>query len=381
MKIAYVTNLRAPYRTLQLNEFSKIENVEIEAYYTDKPNENRKWNTNEPDGFKEFDLNGMKIAGKFGYINSGLIDIVKNNDLIMLGCYEQPTYILLSILCKIFKKPYILSFDGISTNRLEEKENPIKKFVKSIVINNADYIMGNGTVSKRYFNEVFGYPLDRIYNQYLTVDSDKIDRLYKDRKKYREEYRKKLRISKDEKVLIYSGRLIDIKNVDSVIKAISKLNRNDLTFLITGGGELEEELKRLSNKLGVKTIITGFMSDQEELFKHYFVGDALILPSSVYEVWGLVVNEAMFAGLPVLVSDICGCSLDLVQNDINGYIINPKSIDDICNKIEVIMFKNDRSMMKIRSREIISEWNFSNSAKNFKTIISNIDINIGDKYV
>lgn len=381
MKIAYVTNLRAPYRTLQLNEFSKIENIEIKTYYTDRPNENRKWNTNEPEGFEEIDLKGIKIAGKFGYINNGLLDIVKNNDLIMLGCYEQPTYILLSLLCKLLKKPYILSFDGISTNRLQEKENPIKKFVKSIVINNANYIMGNGTVSKKYFNEVFRYPLDRIYNQYLTVDSYKLDKLYIDREKHRREYRKKLKIDKDEKVLIYSGRLIDIKNVDSVIKAISHLDRKDLTFLITGGGELEEELKNLSEELGVKTIITGFMSDQEELFKHYFVGDALILPSSVYEVWGLVVNEAMFAGLPVLVSDICGCSLDLVKEDINGYVINSKSIEDITNKIRRIMFENNGNIMGLKSKEIINEWKFSNSAQNLKTIISNLDIKVGDRYV
>lgn len=372
MKIAYVTNLRAPYRTLQLNEFSKIENVEIKVYYTDKPNENRKWNTNEPDGFEEFDLNGMKIAGKFGYINSGLIDIVKNNDLIMLGCYEQPTYILLSILCKIFKKPYILSFDGISTNRLEEKENPIKKFIKGIVINNADYIMGNGTVSKRYFNELFGYPLDRIYNQYLTVDSDKINKLYIDREKYRNEYREKFGINKDEKVLIYSGRLIDIKNVDSVIKAIGMLNRNDVTFLITGGGELEEELKSLSDKLGVKTIITGFISNQEELFKHYFVGDALILPSSVYEVWGLVVNEAMFAGLPVLVSDICGCSMDLVVDNVNGYKINCNNINDISEKIDILFSKDKILSMSKESKSIIKAWTFMNSRVQLEKILDRL---------
>lgn len=373
MKIAYITNLRAPYRTLQLNEFSKIENVEIKAYYTDKPNENRKWNTNKPDGFEEVDLNGVKIAGKFGYINSGLIDIVKNNDLIMLGGYEQPTYILISILCRVFKKPYIIIFDGISVNRLEEKENSFKKFIKDIVINNSDYIMGNGTVSKRYFNEVFGYPLDRIYNQYLTVDSNKINELYKDKERYRKEYRKKLGINEDEKVLIYSGRLIDIKNVDSVIKAISELKRKNLTFLIIGGGELEEELKQLSDNLGVKVIITGFLQSQEEVFKHYFVGDALILPSDTYEVWGLVVNEAMFSGLPVIVSNICGCSLDLVKESRNGYIINPLQIADIVEKIDKTIYNQYSENMGYESLKIIKKWTMRSSSNILKTIINKLD--------
>ena len=237
--------------------------------------------------------------------------------------------------------------------------------------------MGNGTVSKKYFNEVYRYPLDRIYNQYLTVDSDKLNKLYIDREKYRREYREKFKIDKDEKVLIYSGRLIDIKNVESVIKAISHLDRKDLTFLITGGGELEEELKILSEKLGVKTIITGFMSDQEELFKHYFVGDALILPS-VYEPWGLVVNEAMFVGLPVLVSDICGCSLDLVKNGENGYIIDSFNIEDIKLKINDVLYNNYIEDMSLKSRLIINEWKFSNSRFSLENII--YDMNKNKKY-
>lgn len=371
MKVAYITNLRAPYRTLQLNEFSKIEKVELTAYYTDKPNENRKWNVNKPNGFNEIDLKGFRIAGKFGYINKGLFDIIKKNDLIILGCYEQPTYILVSILCNIFKKPYVLSFDGISTNRLNEEENPIKKYIKNIVIKNSKYIMGNGIVSKRYFNEVFNYPVHRIYNQYLTVDSKKIDKLYESRKRYRNEIRSKLGISEEKKVLIYSGRLIDIKNVDSVIKAISKLRRKDIVFLITGGGELEKELKDLSQELDVNTIITGFISEQEELFKHYFAGDALILPSK-YEPWGLVVNEAMFSGLPVLVSKVCGCSLDLVNN--NGFIIDENSIDDISEKIEILMYREFLTEIGDESRKLIKKWTYENSKNNLEKIIKNIKV-------
>lgn len=371
MKIGFITNLRAPYRTLQLNEFSKIKDISITSYYCYDKKTNRKWETGDEIRFDEVDLKGYKIFKKYGYINKGILSVVKKNDLIILGGYEQPTYILISILCRILKKPYILVHDGISTDRLECKENLIKKIIKNIVISGAKYIMGNGTVSKRYFSEVFKYPIEKIYNQYLTVDGDKINSLYLDRKKYRNEYREKFGIDKNEKVLIYSGRLIDIKNVEAVIKAISKLNKNDLTFLITGGGELEEELKILSNKLGVKTIITGFISDQEELFKHYFAGDCLILPS-INEPWGLVVNEAMFTGMPVIVSEICGCSFDLCKIDYNGKIINPNNIEDISMKIEEVLYSSDISKLRTASRNIIEEWTFKSSRSNFEKILNNI---------
>lgn len=371
MKLGFITNLRAPYRTLQLNEFSEIKDVEIRAYYCNDKSNNRSWKISEKINFEEFDLKGYKIFKKYGYINIGILNIVKSNDLIILGGYEQPTYIFISILCRILKKPYILLFDGISTNRINAKENFLKKFTKKIVINSSNFIMGNGIVSKRYFNEVFGYPLEKIYNQFLTVNGENISKLYMDREKYREKYREKLQINKNDKVLIYSGRLVDIKNVDSVIKAIAKIKRKDIVFLILGGGELEYRLKELSEKLGVKTIITGFIANQDELFKLYFVGDALILPST-YEPWGLVVNEAMFSGLPVLVSELCGCSMDLINDSENGYLIDPYNLEDISYKIEKLLYKSDLQVMGSKSKSIIKEWSFVNSRIELEKIIKSI---------
>lgn len=371
MEVGFVTNLRAPYRTLQLNKFNEIKDVNINAYYTDKPDENRNWNVNKA-SFNEVNLKGIRISRNFGYLNRGLFKIIKNNDLIVLGCYEKPTYILLSLFCKIFNKPYILSYDGISTNRLYIKEKWIKRILKKIVIQNANYIMGNGTVSRRYFNEKFSYPLNRIYNQYLTVDSEMINMLYREKDKYREQYRGKYNIDERKKVLLYSGRVIGIKNIDSVIKAISRLQDKNIVLLIIGGGEKESELVKLASKLNVEVIITGFIIEQEELFKHYFAGDALILPSSVYEVWGLVVNEAMFSGLPILVSDICGCSLDLVNDQKNGYKFNPFDVNDISEKINIIFKKENMLKMGNESREIIKSWTFNNSKKQLELIINKL---------
>lgn len=371
MKVAFVTNFRAPYRILQFNEFNKISEIEFTAYYTHKEKENRKWESKKSNGYKEEYLKGINILkSDGGYINTGLISVVKKNDLIIVGGYEQPTYILISFLCKLYKKKFIISYDGISTDRLNNKESLIKKIVKKSVITKADYILGNGTVSKRYFNEVFGYPKERIYNQYLTVDTDMIDELYLDRELYRNQYRKKYNISEEKKVLIYSGRLVEVKNLKNVINALSKVKEKEkIVFLILGDGVLRNSLEKLAKEKKVQLIVTGFINEQRELFKHYFVGDAFILPS-IYEPWGLVVNEAMCAGLAVLVSSICGCSLDLVKN--NGYIINPQEEEDIAQKIKNLLFKENYILMGNESRNIIKEWNFKNSKNELLKIIEKL---------
>lgn len=370
MKVGFVTNLRAPYRTLQFNEFSTIKELDITIYYCNDKKQNRAWKTGNQIKFKEVDLSGYRILKKYGYINKGIVSLIKENDFIILGGYEQPTYILISILCRLFKKEYILLFDGISTDRLNHKENIIKKYVKKIVINNSAYIMGNGTISRKYFKEKYQYPEKKIYNQYLTIDSEKINRLYEKKDIYRKKYRELLKIDENDTVLVYSGRLINIKNVDSLVKAISKLKKKNITLVIIGGGELEKFIYELSDKLEVNTIITGFISEQEEVFKRYFIGDIFVLPS-VDEPWGLVVNEAMAAGLPVIVSNVCGCSLDMVKYGVNGYTVDPRDIDDISDKINHIL-KENMIDFGINSRNIINKWTFKESKNELLKIIKAI---------
>lgn len=371
MKIALVTNMRAPYRNLQINEFSKIRDAVFNVYYTNKKEDGRTWEIEENRQFYETDLKGYKLSKKYGYINSGLFKLIRKNDLIILGGYEQPSYIIISVLCKIFNKPYVLLFDGICCNKIYERQNTLIRVAKSIVIHNSKAILGNGKVSKEYFTRIFGYDEDRIYNQYLSVDTNKINELYDNRAELKRELRKKLNINEEDRVLIFSGRLIDIKNVENVIKALAQLNKTNLVFLITGGGPLENGLKIMAGQLGVRVIITGFIPKQEELFKHYFCGDALILPS-VYDVWGLVVNEAMSAGLPVIVSKICGCSKDLVYEGENGYIIDPLDIRDIGSKINRVLYEDDYIEMGLLSKRIIRKWNFENSRNSLVKLINQV---------
>lgn len=369
MKIAVITSIKAPYRTLQLEEICKNKNIDMTVYYTKEGKGDRNWENINSTRFKENYLNSIKIFDRFGTLNLGLKKIIKDNDIIVLGGYEKPTYILLSLLCRLNKKKYIIIYDGISCNRLNEKENRFKWIIKNLVIKNSAAIWANGTVSKRYFIEVFNYKPEKIYNQYLSIDGEKIRVLSKDRKKIRKELRDKYEISQDEKVIHYSGRLTKVKNVSSVIEAIAKINNTNVTLFITGDGNLKRELEDKAKELGVKTIITGFIDNQMELFKHYFVSDIFILPS-IYEPWGLVVNEAMYAELPVLISDICGCSLDLVNK--NGYLFNPNNIDDIKSKMNLLLDDSEIDKKGKQSLEIIKKWSFYNSRMSFENMINNI---------
>lgn len=366
MKIAFVTNLRAPYRTLQWNEFARIPDVQVTVYYTDRPGENRAWKMTAAEGYDEIDLPGFQI-GKSGRMNAGLHHIVSTHDLIVIGGYEKPTYIALSLLCRMYRKPYALLYDGISTPRLQDAPDGYKHKLKSLVIDHAAAVFGNGEVSRRYFAEVFGYPETRIYNQYLSVDGYTIQEIARHRGYHREKLRNNYGLKPEEQVLVYAGRLIAIKNMAMVIEAVGTMT-NPVTVFVIGGGQQEEELQQQAQRAGAKLIITGFLSRQEDVFEHYMLGDAFILPSLI-EPWGLVVNEALAAGLPVIVSERCGCSLDLVKEGVNGYTVDPNDSGQITRAIEKVLTDLDRKEAAGEAWRVTEQWSFESSRASFTKLI------------
>jgi glycosyltransferase involved in cell wall biosynthesis len=101
---------------------------------------------------------------------------------------------------------------------------------------------------------------------------------------------------------------------------------------------MEETLRHLVKKLSIPNVYFFGSVEQYDLPKYYSVADCLVLPS-VEEVWGLVVNEALYSGLKVIVSDKCGSGPDLVNDGQNGYIFHAGSIDDLTNDMKKIALR------------------------------------------
>ena len=366
LNISFITNARTPYRKIQFEEFSKIPNCRFSIYYTNPNVLERKWKVDQIKNVKEVALKGIKISKKYGFVNFGLKKIVLDSDLIMLGGYEQPSYQIVARLCKKYQKKYVLVSDGISPKKINEiNKNSLKYKLKNYVVKNSAAIFGNGLASKRYYTKVFDYSEDKIYNQFLTVDVEKIKELGKNKEEFRNYYRLKYNIPIDSEVVIFSGRLIKRKNVDLIMDSLIGFKK--VFLLIIGDGEEKKRLSDLARQKGIDFAITGFIEEQEELFKMYYAGDILILPS-YDEPWGLVVNEAMAAGLPVIVSNECGCSLDLVRDGENGYILTDLRNSETLRTLVMKALKNKENFSK-KSLEIIANWTFENSRKSFEELL------------
>lgn len=160
--------------------------------------------------------------------------------------------------------------------------------------------------------------------------------------------------------ILSSSRFIPKKNIDGLLRGYARFaaRRTDAPDLVLcGDGELRDTLRTLAASLGIEDRVhwPGFVQ-YPDLPTYYALADAFILASTT-EQWGLVVNEAMASGLPVLVSNRCGCAPDLVREGENGYAFNPADSDAIAASLDRL--PRDPAVlarMGARSQEIIAQF-------------------------
>ncbi len=157
---------------------------------------------------------------------------------------------------------------------------------------------------------------------------------------------------------LFAGRFIPEKNLPGLLRAFSAYAENGggWSLVIAGAGPLDGTIRDMirGNRFLRRVILTG-NRDYAELAPLYAFARCLVL-SSVSETWGLVVNEAMASGLPVLVSSRCGCVDDLVTHGGNGFVFDPLDEPQLTRLMLAFssMPERERLDMGARSAEIIS---------------------------
>ena len=169
------------------------------------------------------------------------------------------------------------------------------------------------------------------------------------------------------KVVLFVGRLIELKNVGLIIKSLNRLNRQDIVFVVVGSGDgSKDDRERLwkeeASKSCQKVFFVGQLTGQD-LLAWYNVANVLVLPS-IREAFGAVVNEALLAGCECIVSDAAG-SASIIEDGVNGYVFESNNIEDLTSKLQRTLECNPCSFRNtIRDSKML----FS-----FKQIIEDVD--------
>ena len=139
-----------------------------------------------------------------------------------------------------------------------------------------------------------------------------------------------------DRYFLFAGRLVREKGVFELLSAYAKLDeqvRRQVGLVFVGDGAARLQLEDQAASISPGVIRLAGFAQREQLAAYYALGQILILPTYT-DTWGLVVNEAMACGLPVILSRAAGCAADLVKENWNGLLVPPRDVSSLAVAME-----------------------------------------------
>ncbi len=254
-------------------------------------------------------------CAKFSLLFSKLISIFNETspDVLAIAGYARPSMLSAWLWCFWHRKPAILLSE---TTEHDEPRSWWKEKIKSWLVKRYHAALVGGQSQKHYLLKL-GMPAEAIFLGYDVVGNHVFhpDRI------------KSLPSPLDKPFFLAINRFVSKKNLPFLISAYAAYRQaagaKVWDLVLCGDGELRLQLEEqiVTEKLKDYIHLPGFL--QQDQLLPYFAHASCFIHASVQEQWGLVVNEAMAAGLPILVSNRCGCYEDLIIEGVNGYGFDP----------------------------------------------------------
>jgi glycosyltransferase involved in cell wall biosynthesis len=270
---------------------------------------------------------------------------------------------------RYFKGKVPILFRGDSIIDDQSANFKIGQFVRKLflkwVYQHIDYALYVGKRNKEYFLQS-GIKNNQLFFAPHAVDNERFQQISHLDESVRYSFRTEYNIPSGDIIYAYVGKLYSLKDVDLLIDAFMKVEFKESWLVIVGTGDMEDYLIRRA-RVNDRVIFLGF-KNQSELPAIYHSVDVIVLPSKS-ETWGLVINEAMASGKAVIVSDKCGCAVDLVNEGQNGFVFQSGNKEDLVSKMNLISDKSTALKMGEESRSIIAEYSYENISVAIKSCL------------
>jgi glycosyltransferase involved in cell wall biosynthesis len=238
-----------------------------------------------------------------------------------------------------------------------------------------DGVLAIGSANREFY-QAMGVPDDRIFMMPYAVDNARFATAAQLTPAERQDLRASLGVSDARPIVLYAAKFQRRKRPGDLLRAAARLNRERLDFhlLIVGSGELAAELQELAASLRLGNLsFCGFIN-QAALPRYYAASDVFILPSED-EPWGLAVNEAMCAGLPIVAAAEIGCVRDLVRDGINGHTFPVGNIDALTGVLRSLLSDpTRRRTMGAASRAMIAAWSYAECAAGLRDALGGVGV-------
>lgn len=265
------------------------------------------------------------------------------------------------IYCKLNGIKIVLSNDSTAG------DNPTiwwKSLLKSLSVKLSDGYYCFGQKAEEYLLNLGGNAQKTISKRAAVVDNDWIKASFEQHLPQKQALKNEWGIE-TEYNFIYVGRFIEFKNLPFLVEAFSQINNNNWGLIFVGDGEEKLKIEKKITELNVKNIHFLGSKIWQEIPKFLTLGNVLVLPSKS-EPWGLVLNEAMVCGLPIIVSDNCGSAIDLVEQGKNGFSFKNNNLAHLTKAMQYCVDNVDETKkMGQKAQFKINEYTMDLATKDF----------------
>jgi glycosyltransferase involved in cell wall biosynthesis len=280
-------------------------------------------------------------------------------DAIWVHGYGYFTHLLTIVAAFLTKTPLFLRGESHLSLKRSAWKAKLHRILISKIYKISNGVLAIGSRNKELYLS-YGVKEEKIFWVPYVVDNEFFIKKIHDAKSNNLLFRQSLGINSNSTIILFASKLIKRKNPDHLLKAFQLLQQTqtDTVLIFVGSGECEYELKNYVIKHHIKNVLFLGFQNQQELPKFYALADIFVLPSK-NEPWGLVINEVMCSGVPIIASNEVGAVADLVKPGENGFLYPTGDVEKLSVLLKTLIDQpNLRKKMGKHSLEIINNWNF-----------------------
>jgi glycosyltransferase involved in cell wall biosynthesis len=359
-RLVILTEIISPYRIPLFNDLAQHAEVDLHVVFLAETDpelrQGRVYKEEIKFSYEVLPSWRKQIGGYNVLLNGGVARALKaaSPDAILCGGYNYVASWQALLWARAHNVPFLLWSESHAYE--SRRVRPLVEFLKDEFLHKCDGFVVPGSVAREYLH-AHKIEDDIIFTAPNAVDNRLFGAAAAEARGNETARREELNLP--DRYFLFVGRLVRKKGVFELLSAYAKLNeqtRRQVGLVFAGDGASRRELEEQAASISPGLIRFAGFAHREQLGTYYALAEMLILPT-YSDTWGLVVNEAMACGSPVILSRAAGCAPDLVRENWNGLLISPKDASSLAAAMESLASQPDLcAMMAANSLQLISHF-------------------------
>ncbi len=378
LSVAVLSELPTPYRWPLLQRVAAEPGLDVSVFFYARNESDRGWSVPVEGGggpgrprVEFLPGRALHVRGRrslFFHWNPTIFGKLKRGafDVVVVPGWSMPTSVAAAAACRARGVPYVIFSETHDRSPRPAWLRAAKRAILRPIVGGAAAWLATGTLSEEFFVR-HGADRARVFRFANTPDVEALRRAVEEARPRRAAVRAALDVPEHATTALFVARLIGAKDPGTLLAAQAILEERGRApwLVLVGDGPEAKTLRAFAEARRLSKVRFAGSREPGEMPEIYAAADLFVLPS-IHEPWGAVVNEAMAAGLPVVLSDRVGAAADLLVDGVNGRLVAPGDPARLAAAVEEIA--SDESMrrrMGAESSRIVAGWGYGPSVRGF----------------